>query len=167
MTTPTVVHDDVLIVVEGAARLSWCRTGSARWRPVGLWPTPEQQADVAARVRRGSPLLVVLDNAPAVVALLAEESAEVPDDLRALIEVEGGLGELRIPFLGWLSPELAERGRRFLERSGHPVVPEVLRPPLLLEEPDPDTPHVRFARWLRPGPHPVEDLVAVATHLFS
>jgi hypothetical protein len=163
----TVVRDDFLIVVEGAARLSWCRTGSAQWKPVGLWPTPEQEADVAARVRRGSPVLVVLEDAPAVVPLTDSEAAQVPDDLRGLVEVDGGVGELRIPFLGWLSPELRERGRRFLEQGSATGTPDVLRPPLLIEPPDQDTPHVRFARWLRPGAHPVEALVAVATYLFS
>ncbi|GAA3837893.1 hypothetical protein GCM10022243_00470 [Saccharothrix violaceirubra] len=165
--TPTVAvaHDDFLIVVEGPARLTWCRTGSARWRPTGLWPTPAQQADVCDRIRRGSPLLVVLDE-PTAIPLLAEEIADAPPELAALAEFAGDVGELRIPFLGWLPPDLAERGRRFL-RCGRPSRPDVLVPPLVVDAPDPDVPHVRFARWSRRVPNPTEALVAAATHLFS
>jgi len=168
MTTgPALQTDDVLIIAEGAARLTWHRTAQARWRPVGLWPTREQEAEVAARILRGDPILVVLAEMPTVVPLLTEELVDAPEELVRLAEYTGYLCELRLPFLGWLPPHLRERGRRFFEvtsRRGH--TPLVTRSPLVVEPADPATPVV-FARWLRAGHPPIEILVAAATTLFS
>ncbi|HEY3690533.1 MAG TPA: hypothetical protein VGL46_09535 [Pseudonocardiaceae bacterium] len=160
--------DDVLIVAEGSARLTWYRTGPARWRPVSLWPTHEQEAEIADRVDDGAPLLIVLAEMPTVVPLLTEELLDAPEELVRLAEFTGYLCELRIPFLGWLPPELRERGRTFFEETrqrGH--MPLSVRSPLLFEPASPETPHVVFARWLRPGHPPIEDLVPVAKRLFS
>ncbi|QWF85862.1 hypothetical protein [Amycolatopsis sp. CA-230715] len=161
-------HGDLLIVAEGAARLSWTRTGPARWKPIGLWPSRHEQTEIADRVDAGLPMLVVLAEMPTIVPMLTEELLDAPEDLLSLAEFTGYLAELRIPFLGWLPPELRERGRRFFEatRRRPQAKPSVTRPPLLLDDPDHDAPHVRFARWLRPGHPPVEDLVPVATKIF-
>lgn len=168
MTTgPTLHVDEVLIVVEGTARLTWRRTGAARWQPMGLWPTPEQQADVADRLNRGAPLLVVLETTPAIVPLVAEEVAETPDELMWVMEITESFGELHIPFLSWLPPELRTHARRFLDRSEDVYrTPRVLRPSLLLDEFSPEAPAVRFARWLAPGSPPLDELRAVAAHLY-
>jgi len=165
---PALQTDDVLIVAEGAGRLTWHRTGPARWRPVGLWPTREQEADVAARVRRGAPLLVVLAEMPTVVPLLTEELVDAPEELLQLAEFTGYLCELTIPFLGWLPSELRERGCRFIETTRRRTpAPLTMHSPLQFERADPATPHVVFARWLRSGHPPIEDLVPMSTRLFS
>lgn len=165
---PVLQTDDVLIVAEGAARLTWYRTGPARWRPVGLWPTRQQEADVADRVRRGAPLLVVLAEMPTVVPLLTDELVDAPEELLQLAEFTGYLCELTIPFLGWLPPELRERGRNFFE-STRQRTPDALpmHSPVLFERADPDVPQVVFARWLRSGHPPIEDLVSLSKDLFS
>ncbi|OXM44262.1 hypothetical protein CFP71_40630 [Amycolatopsis thailandensis] len=170
MTTgPALRQDDLLIVVEGAARLSWIRTGPARWRPSGLWPTREQEAEIAEHVGSGAPLLVVLAEMPTIVPLLTEELIDAPEDLVKLADFTGYLSELRIPFLGWLPPELRERGRRFFEATGaRPARPLVLRSPLIVEPAVAgDYGHVRFARWLDAGHPPIHALIPAARRVFS
>lgn len=168
-TGPALRCDDILVVVEGAARLSWIRTGPARWRPSGLWPSREQEADIAEHVENGAPLLVVLAEMPTIVPLLTEELIDAPDDLVKLAEFTGYVSELRIPFLGWLPPQLRERGRRFFEATrSRPAPPAVLRSPLLVEPAVAgDHEHVRFARWLDAGHPPIHVLAPAAHRVFS
>ncbi len=168
-TQPAVRHGDILIVAEGAARLSWTRTSAATWRPIGLWPSDDEQAAIAAHVDAGEPLLVVLAEMPTIVPVLPEELIDAPQDLIKLAEFTGYLGELTIPFLGWLPPELRARGQRFFEdsKSTLTVTPREVRSPLLLETPPAgELAHVRFARWLRSGHPPVDDLIPAADHIF-
>ncbi|RSM80587.1 hypothetical protein DL991_10780 [Amycolatopsis sp. WAC 01375] len=168
-TGPALRHDDILIVVEGAARLSWIRTGPARWRPSGLWPTREQEAEIAEHVRSGAPLLVVLAEMPTIVPLLTEELIDAPEDLVKLAEFTGYVSELRIPFLGWLPPQLRERGQRFFESTcSRATPPPVLQSPLLVEPAVAgDHERVRFARWLDTGHPPIHALAPAARRVFS
>ncbi|MFI5591259.1 hypothetical protein ACIA5G_39835 [Amycolatopsis sp. NPDC051758] len=168
-TRPAVRHGDILIVAEGAARLSWARTSVATWRPIGLWPSRDEQAAIAAHVDAGAPLLVVLAEMPTIVPILPEELIDAPQDLVKLAEFTGYVGELEIPFLGWLPPQLRARGRQFFEgsRAMLTATPRELRSPLLLETPPAsDLAHVRFARWLRSGHPPVDDLIPAADRIF-
>lgn len=169
MTGPTLQLDDVLIVIEGSARLTWCRTDSMLWRLVGMWPTPQQQAEVAAKLDRGAPLLVVLTDVATAVPLLVEEFADVPADLSVLAEFTGDVGELHVPFLNWLPVGLRDRGRQFLDHSEklRKDLPRVLLPPLFVEQVGQDGLPVRFARWLRSGRPSLQELVDAATYLFS
>jgi hypothetical protein len=167
---PAVRHGDVLIVAEGAARLTWARVGAARWRPISLWPTRDEQAEIAAHVDAGAPLLVVLAEMPTIVPLFPEELLDAPDELVQLATFTGYLSELNIPFLGWLPPQLRSRGQHFFEqtRSGMKALPRELRSPLLLEDPPAHgLGHVRFARWLRSGHPPVDDLIPAADRVFT
>jgi hypothetical protein len=159
---------DVLIALEGAARLAWRRSGAARWSPVGLWPTDWQAADLMDHVRRGLPLLVVLEQVSMTVPMLAEEFADAPPAVAALAEQTGEVVEVRIPTLDWLPTDLRDRGLNFVRDSAAYAtdVPRLLQPVLLLEEPA--TPrNVRFARVLDPGRYRREDLADVARYAFA
>jgi hypothetical protein len=165
--TVTTPHE-VLIVLEGAVRLAWRRSGAARWSPVGLWPTDWQAADLLDHVRRGLPLLVVLEQVSVTVPMLAEEFADAPPAVAALAEQSGEVVEVRIPTLDWLPADLRDRGLDFVRDSAAYVAgtPRPLRPALLLEEPA--TPrNVRFARVLDPGRYRREELAAVARYAFA
>ncbi|MFI9024662.1 hypothetical protein [Streptomyces sp. NPDC053560] len=60
-TPPTVLCAGVLIIFEGAARLRWAVDGAGDWTPVALWPDAREADEVAERLARRQPLLVVLD----------------------------------------------------------------------------------------------------------
>jgi hypothetical protein len=171
MTPGPVLHSgEVMVVIEGPARVSWRQTRGTQWRPTGLWPTATQRAEVLDRLDRGAPLLVVLDDVPATVSLLAEEFAYAPPPLAALAEdVRGEVVDLQIPLLDWLPDELRRRGLRFLHASTETAsrTPVPLRPALVLDEPPSAMPNVRFAHLLPGGRFSHSHLLGVVPHVFG
>jgi hypothetical protein len=169
-TEPVLRHDGVTVVVEGSARIRWRRVAAARWAPAALWPSTDESAEVLSGVRRGDPLLVVFDEAPAKVPVLAEELALAPPAVASLAcDTSGEVVDLHVPPLDWLPEELRHRGLRFLHTSTQAAsrTPCPLRPPLMLDEPAADLPNLRFAVRLPCRGWARTDLVAVASHLFG
>jgi hypothetical protein len=171
MTPGPILHyGEVMVVIEGPARVTWRRSGGARWTPTGLWPTATQWAEVVDRLDRGAPLLVVLDDVPAKVSLLAEEFADAPPPLAALAQdVRGEVVDLQIPLLDWLPAELRRRGLQFLHASTETAsrTPVPLLPALVLDEPASVMPNVRFAHLLPGGRFSHPYLRDVAGYVFG
>jgi hypothetical protein len=160
----------VQIVFEGTARVTWRRSGPARWTPTGLWPTSCQAANLLDQVNGGAPLLVVLEQVVATVPMLAEEFADAPPAIAALAEDTGGaVVDVRIPTLDWLPAELRDRGLRFAHASTATAAgtPDLLVPPLALEAPATAMPNVRFAHVLDPRRYRRSEVPAVARHAFA
>lgn len=147
---------DALVVFEGAARVKWRRRSASCWTPVGLWPNLDEQAEIAGRLHRREPVLVVLGEREVRVPVTAEELAGSSADLYVIADIHDDHAELPIPQLDWLPAELRHRGERFRDRTDAAIAatPAPLRPRILLEHLDADDPAahtpVRFAR--RGGP---------------
>jgi hypothetical protein len=171
MTPGPVLHcGEVMVVIEGPTRMCWRHTRGTQWTPTGLWPTATQRAEVLDRLDRGAPLLVVLDNVPATVSLLAEEFAHAPSPLAALADdVRGDLVDLQIPPLDWLPDELRRHGLQFLHASTETAsrTPVPLLPALVLDEPASAMPNVRFAHLLPGGRFSHSHLLGVVRHIFG
>lgn len=104
---PTHTFGEVLVVHEGAARVSWQPVGDDMQAPLQLWPDLPERRQLDEHLERGAPLLVVLP------------SYSAPVD----------------PMLDWL-PELdSARGLDFLATCKEWVraMPGPLVPPLLLD----------------------------------
>jgi hypothetical protein len=173
VSTAVIRHGAMTVVVEGAARIGWRRSGAATWAPERLWPTADEAAELLAAVRRGEALLVVFDETPATVAVLAEEFAQAAPALAELAEggdaTGGEVVELRVPPLNWLPEELRRRGLRFLRdsRAKAARTPTFLLPPLVIDEPSAQAPNVRFAHRLRHTGACRTQLPQIAAHLFA
>lgn len=181
--TPTLRLGDVLVILEGPARMLWNEPaavpGKRAWTPTGLWPDEAQHAQVRAHVDSGRPLLVLLDDSRSRVPLLREEWQAA--SRRLMRELAGvrcenlahdtdELVEVRLPFLDWLPPAHRERARRFLAESDAVLArtPKALLPPLLAEEPvDGAVPNPRFARRLQPHTLNADRFAAAVHHLFD
>jgi hypothetical protein len=136
MTSPTQTFGDVLVVQDGAARLTWQPLGGGLQAPVGLWPDPAQRRSLERHHERRAPLLVVLAAAEPPVYLLPEEARRVPASMHRLVETAEHVCELRVPRLDWLPAPVMHRGRSFLEAGldRTRTLPELLLPPLILED---------------------------------
>ncbi|MEU6389713.1 hypothetical protein [Streptomyces sp. NPDC046939] len=181
--TPTLRLGDVLVVLEGPARMLWDEPaavpGERAWTPKGLWPDATQHAEVRAHLGGGRPLLVLLDEARSRVPLLREEwqaaSRRLTRELAGvrcenLTHDTDELVEVRLPFLDWLPQPHRERARRFLAESDAVLsrTPKALLPPLLAEEPvDGAVPNPRFARRLQPHTLNADRFAAAVHHLFA
>jgi hypothetical protein len=178
-TEPTHRCADVLVVFEGPRRVIWNRggcqggpqIGPQSWVPAGLWPTAEQAAEVADHIGGGGRLFVVLEEAPAVVSLLAEEFAQAAPALVALADPadrDEPVVDVRVPVLDWLPGSLRERGLRFLASSQAVMDrnPAALLPRLLLEEETGGDP-VRFARRVPPAGNALGHLAPVLDRVFA
>lgn len=180
VTTPTMAathtpaterHGSALVVFEGSRRMLWRRPGPGRWRPAGIWPEAAEAAALAAHLAARRNLLVVLDGTEHTVSLLLEELAAAPASVRRLAPGphRDEPVDVRIPVLDWLPAPLRHPGLAFL-RTGREAArrtPAALRPPLLLDEPAPDRPYLRFAlRTQRGGVGPGR-LADAVNHLFG
>ena len=143
MCTTTV--DGVLVVHEGARRLRWAHEleGSPapinvrEWQIASLWPDQHTRAAIQARLDRGQPVLVILDDEPPLVEFPAEFVPRVPDGVVLADEDrDAGMVTLGLPVLDWLPPTERARGLAFAEeaRSILARTSRFLRPPLILEE---------------------------------
>lgn len=160
---------NALVVFEGAPRLSWQWQTLTHWTPTGLWPSPEELREITARFDRGDPVLIVLGEREAGVSVTQEEIAQAPPGLRSLVSFTDGIGELRIPQLDWLPDRLHRRGLRFFDDSDLLIArtPAPLRPPLLLDDPDPSAPHIRFVRQTGPGGCSTAALTVLVEYAFG
>ena len=143
MCTTTV--DGVLVVHEGARRLRWAHEleGSPApidvrgWQIAGLWPDETARAAIRARLDRGQPVLVVLDDEPPSAEFPVEFVPRVPDGV-VLVEEDrdAGMVTLGLPVLDWLEPNERARGLAFAAEAREILArtPRFLRPPLILEE---------------------------------
>ncbi|GHG97535.1 hypothetical protein [Streptomyces rubradiris] len=153
-TLPARLCAGTLVVFEGPSRVLWTPGAPGSPVPAGLWPTAADAAEVAARIARREPVLVVLEEIAATVSVWRHELDRAPAELAELAEGEGELLDLRVPALDWLPEPLRERGLAFWHRSTARAArePAVLLPAVLLDEPDEGAPGVRFARRLLPFP---------------
>lgn len=179
--TPTLRLGDVLVVLEGPARMLWEQHAAGpemrQWTPKGLWPDAEQRAEVREHLDGERPLLVLLDEARRRVPVLREEWQAAPCPL--LLDQAGAgsedLGdeevvEVRLPFLDWLPEEHRERAARFLAESDAALsrTPVAFLPPLMTEQRrDGVQPSPRFARRLLPNALTADRLAAAVEHLFA
>jgi hypothetical protein len=169
-SSPIACFGDALVVVDGADRVAWRRTGLAEWAPCGVWPDEQQAADVRRHLAQGGPLLVVLAGTKATVPLLDEQLADAPSAVAALAQQPSGdLASLHIPALDWLPADLRRRGLRFVRESAERAArtPAPLLPAIVLSEPDAEAPNLRFAHRLAPCPHLRRDLPAIVEHAFG
>lgn len=143
MCTTTV--NGVLVVHEGARRLRWAHEleGSPapinvrEWQLASLWPDQDARAAIQARLDRGEPVLVILDDEPPLVEFPAEFVPRIPDGVVLADEnLDTGMVTLGLPVLDWLPPAERTRGLAFTEEARRFVgrTPRFLRPPLILEE---------------------------------
>jgi len=114
---PCRVVGDTFVVFEGPRRLIWERRAPDRWRPVRLWPDEPEKAAITARIKRGKPVVVVLEELPCSVPLLGEEAALVPPALERLVTGGHENPVANVPSLDWLPERERERGERFARRS--------------------------------------------------
>lgn len=179
--TPTLRLGDVLVVLEGPARMLWKEhaTGPAtpQWTPTGLWPDARQRAEVREHLDGERPLLVLLDEARRRVPMLREEWRAAP--CRLLREQAGAGSEapaddevvdISLPFLDWLPAAHRERAARFLAESDAELsrTPVAFLPPLMTEERRDGTPRSpRFARRLLPNALTADRLAVAVEHLFA
>jgi hypothetical protein len=141
--------------------------GTARWTQLDSGPTPTEAAEVTQAARRGEPVLIVLDRRPEPKHVLAEELAEAPPEITALVtSVAGEVAQLDIPPLRWLPGHLAERGRRFLHEVTATVAhtPALLLPALILRPPEGTDP-VWFGLRVRSASWSIDELMAAADHM--
>jgi hypothetical protein len=166
-SSPIACFGDALVVLDGADRVTWRRTGLAEWAPSGLWPDEQQAAKIRRHLAQGGPLLVVLAGTKATVPLLDEQLADAPSALAR--QPTEDLASLHIPALDWLPADLRRRGLRFVRESAERVArtPAPLRPSIALSDPDADMPNLRFAHRLAPCPHLRRDLPAIVEHAFG
>ncbi|MEV6752756.1 hypothetical protein [Streptomyces sp. NPDC051214] len=187
--TPTLRLGDVLVVLEGPARLLWEEHGHGmgprHWTPTALWPNEKERAEVREHLDGERPLLVLLDEARCRVPMLREEwraaprqllrhQADMHVDMQADIGFEGAADdevvEVGLPFLDWLPEVHRERAARFLAESDAELArtPMAFLPSLLTEEPRDGTPlSPRFARRLLPNALTADRLAAAVEHLFA
>ena len=172
----TTSTNGVLTVREGAQRLRWAHeldgTPAPRhvsgWQIAGLWPDEATGARIRQLLRRGEPVLVVLDHEPPLVELPAEHVGRVPVGVVAQLDADSDFVSLRVPLLDWLPPAERERGLAFLEHARAVLAgtPRFLLPPLLLETGPLPVAGVRFAHTTGNGPLSDSLLREAVTDLF-
>jgi len=170
MSDTTARSGDTLVVFEGPKRIAWGQSSHDGWTPLDLWPNAHQAEDIRRRLAQRQPLLIILDKADPVVSLLPEELVDAPPAVAALAdEKTGELVRMRVPTLNWLPSDLRRRGLRFLSRSIERTagVPKALLPPLVFDEHDGSTPHVRFAHRLNTRVRLDHDIDAIVEHCFA
>lgn len=179
--TPTLRLGDVLVVLEGPARLLWEEhargMGPRHWTPTALWPDEKQRAEVREHLDGERPLLVLLDEARCRVPMLREEWRAAPRQLlrdQRDIGFEGAADdevvEVGLPFLDWLPEVHRERATRFLAQTDAELArtPMAFLPPLMTEEACGGSPlNPRFARRLLPHALTADRLAAAVEHLFA
>ncbi|WP_202121023.1 hypothetical protein [Streptomyces sp. BA2] len=179
--TPTLRLGDVLVVLEGPARMLWEERASGyetkQWTPKGIWPDAEQRAEVREHLDGERPLLVLLDEARCRVPMLREEWQAAPcrllrDHLDAGCEdpADDEVVEVSLPFLDWLPEAHRERAARFLAESDAELscTPMAFLPPLMTEKRHEGVPlSPRFARRLLPNALTGDRLAAAVEHLFA
>jgi hypothetical protein len=164
--SPLIRIGDVLVALEGRARLSWRADPTTGWMPAALWPDRAQGERVRRHIAEGRPMLIVMTGAADSVPLLEEQRDGMPTSLVPFVrDVPGDLPALCIPALDWLPDDLRQRGLKFVVCSADSL-PDALQAPLILENTDPAMPNVRFAHRLAPCPHLRRDLPAIVTHTF-
>ncbi|MEU9069058.1 hypothetical protein AB0E06_25010 [Streptomyces sp. NPDC048109] len=167
---PTLLVGDTLVVFDGEPRLLWQRSGPTGWTPAQLWPDTGRREELAAHVRRGAPLLVVVDGLTTSVTVFEDELSTAPEAIRSRATVRDGLGDIAVEPFDWLPPDLRARGRRFLDQAlrDRATTPLALRPPLLLDRVGlQDAPHIRFALRAGHGSCSEAAVRAVVRHLFG
>jgi hypothetical protein len=178
--SPTLRFGDVLVVLEGPARMLWKeptpQPGTSHWTPTGIWPDENQLAMVREHIEKERPLLVLLDEAHSRVPMLRQELRTAPCHLLDSLTSTGSdqpvddeVVELQLPFLDWLPDAHRDRAARFLEDSDATLsrTPVALLPPLMTEETHEGLPpSPRFARRLLPGALTAGRLAAAVEHLF-
>ncbi|MFI9345749.1 hypothetical protein ACIG0D_31495 [Streptomyces sp. NPDC052773] len=178
--SPTLRFGEVLVVLEGPARVRWKQPTAERanhWTPTGIWPDEGQLAMVREHLENEGPLLVLLDEARDPVPMLREEWQAAPcrllEDLTGPCPgnlVDDEVVELRLPFLDWLPAAHRDRAARFLADSDTALsrTPLALLPPLMVEKKhDGVPPSPRFARRLVPNALTPGRLTAAIEHLFA
>lgn len=170
-SSPILRHGNTMLVLDGPPRLLWSATHPGHYAPCGLWPSPAEAADVLDHLAAGGNVLVMLDEEESTIPMYVEEAAAVPAELADRIKVttDGPLAYLRLSALDWLPDHLRQRGLRFLHDTDRMLagLPDALLPPLLLEEPSPEMPNLRFAR-LRTVRTLTEDrLLPLSDHFFA
>ncbi|MEU5952209.1 hypothetical protein [Streptomyces sp. NPDC047525] len=179
--TPTLRLGDVLVVLEGPARVLWDEPapgpGAGHWTPTGLWPDAAQRTEIREHLDGERPLLVLLDEARARVPMLREEWRAAPcrlPNVRVGADsgdlADGEVIDVRLPFLDWLPEAHRERALRFLAESDAALsrTPVAFLPPLMTEERrDGEPPSPRFARRLLPNALTADRLAAAVDHLFA
>ena len=135
----------VLVVVEGARRLVWGRTGSS-WQLTGCWPSRSERDALLARLDEHRPVLVVVEPGSEVVPALAEEVDVLPESVRVLAR-DGDVLDLEVAAFDWLPEAVRERGERFVAQAVATVrsTPLTVLPALLTEPLEGATGGVRFA----------------------
>jgi hypothetical protein len=166
MSLPATIQcGDTLVVFEGTRRLRSLPTDTTT---AALWPDAHEAKDVRRRLDLGQPILVILGGPQADAALLAEQFVQAPRALAAAVRSTArDMTGTPVPALDWLPAELRDRGLRFLRASAEHArrTPAALCQPLYLDEPDPETPHVRFAHRLdqrQPTEHDLERVIEYA-----
>lgn len=165
----TLRHRNALVVLEGAPRISWHRSSSSEWVPVGVWPGPGGASCLREHLHGGAPLLVVVSEPVATVPLLVEELERADPALKRFAgPAEGHLVELRLPALDWLPEGARVRGLEFLRWTDGilSTTPYALCPPVLLEAPGSAT-NIRFARPRRGEGVTDDDCRALVEHVFA
>jgi len=179
--SPTLRFGDVLVVLEGPARVLWKeptpQPGTRHWTPTGIWPDENQLAMVREHIERERPLLVLLDEAHSRVPMLQQELQAAPWHLLNSLTATGSgkvaddeVVELQLPFLDWLPDAHRNRAARFLKESDATLsrTPVALLPPLMTEGTyDGVPPSPRFARRLLPNALTAGRLAAAVEHLFG
>jgi hypothetical protein len=157
-----------LVVYDGPRRLIWNKVGVARWMPCRLWPDSSEAAEVTEVLRRGDPLLVILDRRPEPVHVLVEELAGAPPEVTDLVSsVAGEVAELEVPRLSWLPDHLAQRGQRFLQQVVVEVAhtPPLLLPSLIVQAPGSTPDAVWFGLQVRSASWSIDEVMAVVDYL--
>jgi hypothetical protein len=170
-SSPILRRGNTLVVFDGPRRLLWSAPEPGRHTPTGLWPAPGQAAEVLDHLADGGNVLVVLDQERFTVPMYSDEAARIPAELaaRTTITSDGVLSELHLTALDWLPEHLRQRGRRFLQQAGRLIAehPDLLLPPLLLEEPGPEPSNLRFVRLRSARPFDQDRIASLGDRLFA
>ncbi|MCL6537447.1 MAG: hypothetical protein K6T28_02500 [Acidothermus sp.] len=168
---PAFLRDDVLVVFEGPRRLLWKQRGPLQWVPYAVWPSAEDRAALLRRRAGGDPILVVIEDAPARIPILAEERSSAPAELRERMRPTGDdLYELEIPLADWLPEPLQQRAQTLAERARQvrDTSPAALLPPFLFEtRSDVSDDPLKFVHRLGAGHCSHQALAALAAYAHS
>jgi hypothetical protein len=160
--------ENTLVIYDGSRRLIWKQISTARWAPRRLWPSATEATTVAEAVRRGDPVLIILDRRPEPIHALVDELAQAPPEITDLVSsVSGDVAELRLPRLTWLPRSLSVRGHAFLDGMDLTVThtPALLLPALMLQPPRANTDNVWFGLRARNANFSIDELMAVTDGL--
>lgn len=140
MDNPLTTPAGNLVVQDGPARAVWSRGPAAQARLTGIWPGADQRKAVAAHMRDGGAMLVLIEAAPCTVVAMRDEVEWAPDAEQSEIV------EITIPTLDWLPVRMRRAGERFRRQAllGLLDIPVLQRPGLMLSSWVPRT-RLRFA----------------------